>query len=62
MLVAVMITASPASASPNDTPPVDGGALQQQIQKEAPDLFMAPLPEVGVPKSEHAEGEAEVQV
>ena len=62
MLVAVMITASPASASPNDTPPVDGGALQQQIQKEAPDLFMAPLPEVGVPKSEHAEGEAAVQM
>lgn len=57
-----MITASPASASPNDTPPIDGGALQQQIQKEAPDLFMAPLPEVGVPKSEQAETEAAVQM
>lgn len=57
-----MLIASSASASPNDIPPIDGGALQQQIQKEAPDLFMAPLPEVGVPKSEQLDGETAVQM
>jgi hemolysin activation/secretion protein len=66
MLLAAMLMALPASGANNpplpDTPPVDAGALQQQIQKEAPNLFMAPLPEVGVPKSEQVEGESAVQI
>ena len=45
-----------------ETQVIDAGALQQQIQKDAPNLFMAPLPEVGVPKSEQIEGEAAVQI
>ena len=61
MLISLPVSAANNSPPPN-TPPVDAGALQQQIQKEAPDLFMAPLPDVGLPKSEQAESEVAVQL
>jgi hemolysin activation/secretion protein len=32
-------------------PNLDAGALQQQIEKEAPDVFTSPLPSVGAPES-----------
>lgn len=32
-------------------PTLDAGALQQQIEKEAPDVFTSPLPSVGAPEA-----------
>lgn len=40
----------------------DAGALQQEIQKGAPDVFTSPLPEVGAPSSEPIKADEGVQV
>ena len=40
----------------------DAGALQQQIQKEAPDVFTAPLPDVSAPSAEPVQVDDGVQV
>ena len=40
----------------------DAGALQQEIQKEAPDVFTAPLPEVSAPSGESVKADEGVQV
>ncbi len=40
----------------------DAGALQQEIQKEAPDVFTAPLPDVSAPSAEPVQADDGVQV
>ena len=60
LVVSVATTFSAKVFAENQS--IDAGVLQQQIQKDAPDAFAAPLPDVTAPTSEQPQSEEALQI